>query len=118
FGLAIVPAPGVPLADAEAALDSAIETFLSDGVDPVQLARIKMQIRASQIYAADSVSSLARRYGAGLTSGLTIADIEAWPDVLQAVTEDDIIAAAREVFRRETAVTGWLSAPSSEEATQ
>ena len=67
--------------------------------------RIKMQIRAADIYAADDVASLARRYGAGLTSGLTVEDIEAWPDLLDAVTEDDILAAAERVFDRTNAVT-------------
>ncbi|MEL7459657.1 MAG: pitrilysin family protein [Pseudomonadota bacterium] len=118
FGLAIVPGQGVALDEAEAALDAAVEAFLIEGVDPVQLERIKMQIRASQIYAADNISSQVRRYGAGLANGLSVEDIEAWPDILQAVTGEDIIAAARAVFRRETAVTGWLSAPAPEEATQ
>ncbi|MEL7107416.1 MAG: pitrilysin family protein [Pseudomonadota bacterium] len=118
FGLAIVPGQGVALDEAEAALDAAVEDFLIEGVDPVQLERIKMQIRASQIYAADNISSQARRYGAGLANGLSVEDIEAWPDILQAVTGEDIIAAARAVFRRETAVTGWLSAPAPDEATQ
>ena len=51
---------------------------------------------------------MAHRYGAGLTSGLTIADIEAWPSILDAVTEDDIIAAAHKVFDRRNAVTGYV----------
>ena len=57
---------------------------------------------------------LANRYGSGLTSGLTIEDIDAWPDILQAVTGDDIIAAARKVFDRRKAVTGHVSKTSSE----
>jgi len=34
--------------------------------------------------------------------------VQAWPDVLQAVTGDEIIAAAREVLQLESSVTGWL----------
>jgi len=108
FGLAVVPAPGVSLADAEAALDVALEEFLAEGVDPAQFERIKTQIRADEIYARDSVDGLARRYGAALTSGLTVADVQAWPDVLEAVTEDDVMAAAAEIFDKRRAVTGWL----------
>jgi zinc protease len=37
-----------------------------------------------------------------------VADVQAWPDVLQAVTEDDVMAAARMVLNRNQAVTGWL----------
>jgi len=45
---------------------------------------------------------------------LTVADVEAWPDILQAVTEDDIIEAAKSVFQREQAVTGFVSNTSNE----
>ncbi|CAN0603911.1 unnamed protein product, partial [Ectocarpus sp. 12 AP-2014] len=98
FGLAIVPVEGVSLDDAEAALDQAVAEFLEEGVDSEELARIKMQIRASQIYALDNVSALANRYGAALTSGLTVEDVDAWPGILDAVSEDDILAAAALVF--------------------
>ena len=108
FDLIIVPRPGVSLEDAEAALDRTMESFLEDGVDPEALDRIKMQVRASQIYARDNVDGIARRYGAALTSGLTVQDVQDWPDLLQAVTADDIIEAARAVWRPEASVTGYL----------
>ncbi|WP_424987247.1 M16 family metallopeptidase [Microbulbifer sp. S227A] len=108
FDLVIVPASGVSLEDAEAALDATIAEFMRSGVDEAQLDRIKMQLRAAQVYARDNVDGIANRYGRGLTSGLTVADIQAWPDILQAVTADEIMAAAREVFRPEASVTGWL----------
>ena len=118
FGMVIVPVPGVSLTEAEAAMDRAVAEFMEEGIDPEQFARIKMQLRASQIYADDSVQSIARKYGASLTSGLTLEDIEAWPDILQAVTEEDVMAAAREVFDRKRAVTGWIQKPSTPEVTQ
>ncbi len=118
FGLAIVPAEGVTLAEAEAALDGAMAEFLEEGIDDAQLDRIKFQIRAAQIYAQDDISGLARRYGEGLTTGLTIADIEAWPAVLDAVTKDDVMAAAREVFDRRKSVTGWLMPSETAEVMQ
>lgn len=113
FGLYIVPAEGVTLPEAEEALDAALAQFLEDGVDTAQMDRIKMQLRASQIYERDDVQRLARRYGSGLTQGLTIQDIQDWPDILQAVTEEDILTAAREVFDRNRAVTGFLTGPAT-----
>jgi zinc protease len=41
--------------------------------------------------------------------------VQAWPDILQAVTEDDIKAVAAKVFNRDQSVTGWVVA-SQEEA--
>jgi zinc protease len=118
FGLIIVPSTGVGLAEAEAALDGAIAEFMEEGVDPEQFSRIKMQLRASRIYAEDNIESLARRYGGGLTSGLTIADIEAWPDILQSVTEEDVISAAHVIFDKTKAVTGWIMPPVTDEASE
>lgn len=109
FGLAIVPVPGIGLEEAEAALDRAVAEFLNEGVDPVELDRIKMQVRASEIYGLDNVQSMAQRFGSGLTTGLTVEDIEAWPGILQEVTGGDIIAAARRVFDRRQAVTGFVA---------
>jgi len=108
FGLIVAPAPGVSLAQAEAAMDEAVAQFLKDGVDPVALDRIKAQIRAQQIYANDNTSGLANRYGEALANGLTVADVQAWPEVLQAVTAEEVMAAAHEVLDRRTAVTGYL----------
>ena len=108
FTLVVVPVPGVSLEEAEAALDAVLAKFMQDGIDPEQFARIKMQIRAAEIYALDDVSDIANRYGRALTSGLTIADVEAWPEVLQAVTPEDVMAAAADVFDRRQSVTGWV----------
>jgi zinc protease len=108
FGFAVVPAEGVTLQQAEDAVDGVLAQFLIDGPDPAQFARIKTQIKAEQIYGKDDVQGLARRYGEGLSSGLTLQDIKDWPWILDAVTPEDVMAAARDVLNRKTAVTGWL----------
>ncbi len=118
FSLVIVPSEGVTLSEAETAMDKALAEFLEAGVDMDDLERIRMQIRASEIYGQDNLSSLARTYGAGLTSGLTIEDIEAWPTILGEVTADDIMAVAATIFERRNAVTGWLMPEGSEELMQ
>lgn len=109
FSLSVVPRPGVTLAEAEAALDASLDRFLRDGVDPGQLDRIKAQLRASEVYALDSVEGLANRYGAALSVGLEVADVEAWPGLLQAVTAEDLLEAARRLDR-DASVTMWVAA--------
>lgn len=96
-------------------MDQVLAEFLKTGVDADQLARIKMQVKAAEIYDRDNVERLANRYGRALTQGLSIADVQAWPQVLQAVTADDVMAAAQRVLDRRQSVTGWLM---TEEATQ
>lgn len=108
FGVLIVPAEGVTLADAEAEMDRVIADFVAEGPDPAQFESVRMRIRASEIYALDNVQGLARRYGAALTSGLTVQDVQDWPTALMAVTPEDVMAAAATIFDRDAAVTGWL----------
>ena len=118
FDLVTVPTPDLTLEKAEAALDRAIEEFLKEGIDPDQFARIKMQIRAEQIYGEDNIESRAQEYGMALTSGLTVDDVEDWPDILQAVTEEQVMQAARELFDKRKAVTGWIMPPETTEDSQ
>ena len=115
FSVSVAPSDGVSLSEAEAAIDAVIADFIAAPIDPAQLESLRTQFRASEIYAKDDVQGLARRYGAALTQGLTIQDVQDWPQVLQSVTEDDIKAVATKVLNRDQAVTGWVVS-SQEEA--
>lgn len=115
FNFVVVPTPDTTLPQVEEALDAALTAFLETGPDPEDLARIKTQIRAADIYARDDADGLARRYGEALANGLTIDDVRQWPEILGAVTADDIMAAARLVLDRRKSVTGYLQ---REEAAQ
>ncbi|MEO8531549.1 MAG: insulinase family protein, partial [Deltaproteobacteria bacterium] len=118
FSIVAVPKPGITMQAAEAAIDKVLADFMTDGIDDAKFARIKMQLKASDIYADDDINGVARRYGSALTSGLSHDDIAAWPDILQAVTEDDVMAAAKQVLDRRHAVTGWLTPEGFAEAAQ
>ena len=54
-------------------------------------------------------------YGEELTIGLSIADIQDFVAVLDAVTPEDVMAVAQEVLNRDRAVTGWLTRPGEPE---
>jgi zinc protease len=108
FTVTVVPSEGVTLQEAEEAMDQVLTDFLASGVDPAQFDRIRTQLRAAEIYARDDVDGLARRYGAALAAGLTVQDVQDWPDILQAVTPDDVLAAAQALFDRRQSVTMWV----------
>ncbi|MEX5727689.1 zinc protease [Rhodovulum iodosum] len=114
FSMVVVPAEGVDMDEAEAALDEVIAEFLAEGVDEELFASVKMQLRASEIYARDDIQGLAQRYGSALTNGLGVDDVQVWPEVLQSVTADDVMAAARDLFDKRRAVTGWLTRPATD----
>lgn len=108
FVLGLMPLPGIDPEKAEAAMDQVIADFLKSGPDAAAFDRIRTQLRAAEIYGRDDVQDQAQRYGEALTTGLTVADVQAWPQVLQEVTPDDVMQAARKVLNRNNAVTGWL----------
>lgn len=108
FNLVVVPSEGVSLQQAEDAMDAVLAKFLETGVDPVDLERIKTQVRASEIYKQDDAGDVAQEYGAALAVGLTVQDVQDWPNVLQSVTAADVLDAAKLVLQRNNAVTGWL----------
>ena len=59
----------------------------------------------------DNVSGIAQRYGAALTQGLKVADVQAWPQILQEITPEEVMARAEKLFDEKASVTGWLMGP-------
>ena len=121
FTLFVAPVPGRSLEEAEADIDESLAAFFEQGVDSEKLARLKAQYRAEEVYGLDNLRDRAEEYGSALATGLTVEDIHAWPDVIQSITEEEIIEAARKIFVPERSVTAWLARPlpqNAEEATQ
>lgn len=108
FYLYAVPAENVALPDLDKAIDALLAKFIADGVDHEALDRAKTRLIAEAIYAQDSQAMLARWYGASLSTGLSLGDVQAWPARIEAVTPDDIVAAARKWLERRRGVTGYL----------
>jgi zinc protease len=116
FYLFGMPSEGVTLAELDDAFDAALEGFVAQGVAADELERGKTRLIAEAVYAQDSQATLARWYGASLATGLTIADVQAWPSRIEAVTAEDVVAAARKWLDRRGAVTGYLLRDESEAA--
>ncbi len=108
FGLSATPRVGREVAALEAGIDKVIADLLRDGVTAEEVQRAKTAMRAQIVYARDGAGTAARVIGTGLTAGLTIEQIEAWPDLVAAVTPEAINEAARAVFDIRRSVTGIL----------
>jgi zinc protease len=105
------PAQGVGLDRLETALDGEVAKLLADGVSEEEVATARKRLLASAAYARDSLSGPANALGAALATGQTIADVESWPRRIQAVTPEQVLAAARAVLSRGDHVTGILMPP-------
>jgi len=108
FSVSATPAAGVAPDALGAAVDAQIARLLTDGVTDDEVAGAKRRLRASVVYARDSVFGTARTLGAALATGATLDDIESWPDQIAAVTPDDVMRAARAVFGSANTATAIL----------
>lgn len=108
FGIAATPRPGQDMAKLEAAIDKLVADLVREGVTAAEVDRAKTTMKAQSVYARDSAGTAARVIGIGLTTGQTIAQIEAWPDAVATVTPEAVNAALRAVFDPRRSVTGIL----------
>ncbi len=111
FGVYASPKPGTSLEELEVAVDAVIADVVANGVSETELARAKTKIVADFVYAQDSQSTLARMYGAGLTVGMSLDQIKAWPDRIRAVKAEDVRDAAKTWLDTRRAVTSYLMRP-------
>jgi zinc protease len=108
----------VEFSTVEQVVDSVIADITQNPVRAEDLERVKTQLIAEAIYAQDNQAVMARWYGGGLTTGLSVEDIRSWPDRIRAVTADQIRAAAQKWLDKKRSVTGYLikdTAPKREE---
>ncbi len=108
FGLYASPVPGGDVFALEKALDEVLAGVLEGGITEAELARAKNGLLASVIYARDDLGSGPRILGTALTSGLTIQDVEGWPDEVERITAEAVMAAAEAVIDKRRSVTGFL----------
>jgi zinc protease len=102
------PKPGTTLQQVEEAIDAVIAEIAEKGVTADELGRSKSRLIADAVYAQDSQSTLARWYGAALTTGGTVEQVQSWPDRIRAVNREAVQAAARQWLDKRRSVTGYL----------
>ncbi len=117
FYVYALPAPGVSLERLETAIDAIIAEVAAHGVNEADFHRAKTRLVADAVYAQDSQAALARWYGAALATGLSIADVAAWPARIEAVTLDDVKQAARWLDKKRS-VAGFLLPANDEGAAE
>ena len=108
FGVFANPQPGVTFAAIEAAIDAVIDNIAESGVTPAEFERAKTRLIANAVYAEDNQASMARWYGAALTSGASVEQVTSWPARVRAVTPEAVQNAARMWLDKRRSVTGYL----------
>jgi zinc protease len=115
FGVYASPKPGVTLEQLESAIDAVVDDVIAKGVTTEELDLARNRLIADAIYAQDNQATMARWYGAALTTGSTVESVQAWPDRIRAVTADAVNAAAKTWIDKRRSVTGYLIKDSHKE---
>jgi zinc protease len=108
FWISVSPRPGVEFSTVEPIVDSVIADVVQNPIRAEDLERVKTQLIAEAIYAQDNQATLARWYGGGLATGLSVEDIRSWPDRIRAVTAEQVHDAAKKWLEKKRSVTGYL----------
>lgn len=85
-----VPAPGKTVAEVEDAIQQQIVRLQKEPVSPAELARIKAQVRAEDVYQQDSIYYQARLLGSLDSVGLDYRLVDSYADRIEQVTAEQV----------------------------
>jgi zinc protease len=108
FYLDGTPAAGQTIENLEAALLLQVKKVADEGVSEAELARVKAQLIASQVYKQDSVYGQAFEMGQNLITGFEVADIDRMIEQIKTVTAQEVQNAARSFFNQDQLTVGTL----------
>lgn len=111
FGVYGSPVPGGKIEPVEAEIDAVLEDVKTNGITADELKRTKAKLIAATVYARDNQGTLARSFGTALTTGTTVQDVLDWPSRIEAVTLDNVKAAAAKTLDIRRSATGVLLPP-------
>jgi len=116
IGVWAQPAEGVSVDDVEAAARKVLERVAAEGVGEEEVRRAVQRLQDSAATARDSLMGPAQVIARGLTIGLSLEEIEAWPERIGAVTPEAVNAAAAAHLGPGPAVTTRLLPEGGERA--
>jgi zinc protease len=113
--VSMTPANGVSTDKLASAYEATMQHFMQGTIDPQAMLRARNQLKASTIFARDSVQGMAFILSQLVMIGMEPEWLNQWGTLVDAVTPEQIIKAVASTFRDDTAVTGILLPPASKE---
>ena len=110
FTIYAVPRDGISFDTLERAIDDVIAMVTRSAPEAGEFQSVKTRLIANYTYQHDNQFVLANDYGQALMIGLSIADVEDWPNRIRAVQPQDVRDAAVKFLKRDQAVTGRIAA--------
>lgn len=109
FTLEAVPAEGRSVVELETALRAEVRRIADEGVSESELARVKAQVVAAQVYKRDSIFGQAMEIAQFEMAGLSHRQIDRALDKLRGVTAAQVKAVAAKYFGDDTLTVATLS---------
>ena len=108
FAIALSPQPGKAPKALAKALQDELQKLAKAGLDAAAIDAAKKRLTRAAVFERDGLIAPGYVFGEGLTTGHSVADIEAWPDRINAVTADQVNAALRDLAADPHSITGLL----------
>lgn len=108
FRINVVPAPNVSVKTIEQAVDALLARVKTASLTPDDLKRTQTLLKADAIYAQDGLQQVAYYVGYLRVLGLGLEHYTQWAQDVDAITAQQVRAAANAVFKLNHSVTGIL----------
>ncbi len=108
FAINAVPAANVSPEKLEAAINALLDQTLKQGIPVEAVIRAKSLLKAEAIYAREGLQPMAYLMGMLRILGLEKDMFTKWPELIEAVTPEQVQEAAKAVLKPEASVTGLL----------
>jgi len=108
FSILLSPHPGKPAASAQKALKQSLRDAAEKGVEAELVEKAKHRLKRAALFAREGLAVPGHAFGMALATGRTAADVESWPERIDAVTAAQVNAALRELASSKRQVMGAL----------
>jgi zinc protease len=95
-------------AELKNALRSALLELSEKGIDANAVDAAKRRLQRAAVFAREGLTMPGYSFGMAMTTGNTVADVEAWPDRINEVTVEQVNAALRELVGSKRQMMGSL----------
>jgi len=115
FYVYAMPRGETDIAALRAAVDGEIAAIAREGVSENELAQAIKRYVKTLVFSRDNPEGMAQFYGAALTTGMTLEQIDTWVDRLKTVKPADIKAVAQQYLGADRGVVSQLLPPRAAE---
>ncbi|MDD3288560.1 MAG: pitrilysin family protein [Alphaproteobacteria bacterium] len=114
FSISATPQPGHDVVELERVLRKELLEIAKQGLSVKKITAAKERLQRMAVFARDSIAFSGNVFGAALSTGEGVSDVESWPERIGAVTSDEVNSVLRKLLKDKRQVVGILIPEKSE----